>query len=301
MSTPSANGVPFKCSDSLQGILGLDRNGDVLKTFLEQRAPNSTAIFAFAYRDEEKEEGENLFSLGGFAGLDPEHIIWMNHKSGKNKDSMFRLETPYVSYKNYKMGLPNGHSMAVDTGSAIGILPKRFMSRLFFIERAFKRGIFPWGTTHVFDTTKYPGNRPPAMAIPMGGIEWLSDLMDLETKLLPKSSFDGPEVDVGSYWPTFWSSGELQYNIASRDVSLIPSIVGQTFLKKLKGVVFDFTPNKERVGFVPRYQSKSATGLVNPLTATSRSGPSQAQKLYNKYSYIMASLFVTIVFRSVWI
>ena len=32
----------------------------------------------------------------------------------------------------------------------------------------------------------------------------------------------------------------------------IPSLLGFNFLSELKGVVFDFTPGKEGVGFVPR-------------------------------------------------
>jgi hypothetical protein len=45
----------------------------------------------------------------------------------------------------------------------------------------------------------------------------------------------------------------------------IPSILGQQFSGNLKGLVFDFTPGKERVGMVPRVKLRNKSGLLNPM------------------------------------
>lgn len=52
------------CSAFRQGILGLDKTSDFLKTFVVQQDPATPTIFCFAYADDGAGTGENLFSLG---------------------------------------------------------------------------------------------------------------------------------------------------------------------------------------------------------------------------------------------
>jgi hypothetical protein len=139
--------------------------------------------------------------------------------------------------------------------------------------------------SHMFNANNLIG-RIPAMAIQMGGTEWLSDLVDLEIEHTVVSRDGRTET---RYMPIFLSSNDLPFKVDSKHVPVIPNIVGGNFFKNLKGLVFDFTPNKERVGFVPRYQFTSATGLVNPLTG---SAAGRAHGHYNISRYIAASLVV---------
>jgi Eukaryotic aspartyl protease len=291
-SAPSSN-----CSQFRRGTLGLDRASDVLKSYLAQKELNAPAIFSLSYKDEETGLGENLFSLGGYAGLDPAQIIWMDHKNGKNNDHKYRVKAPYVSFKGDKLSSPWKHNVAIDTGASAGILPTKVLSQIYKKEPAFESVIFNIGKRaaayYLFNRTSYPAGRVPVMAIKLGGTEWLSDLVDLDveaSQVLPDGQVLGPFRQPTFMSVAFIGSG---WELETKD---IPSIIGGSFLNKLKGLVFDFTPNKERVGFVPRYQLTSATGIINPLFVRSAAS-GRAQALHNKYFYIAASLVAMVVYK----
>jgi hypothetical protein len=287
-------------------VLGLDRTSSVLRAYLEQQ-PEALNIFSFAYEDQETGEGENLFSLGGYAGLDPTEIIWMDNKPNNKpnnifSDGHFSVELPYVWYKGHRISAVRGHSAVVDTGASIGILHKSIMTELFWYERAFVRALRPrkpngkYHITHIYDSNVYPGGRTPAMAIRMGGTEWLSEVVDWEVETSCYNGQNGTPLVGPFHGTTFISTAEAPFDVAQKR---IPSVVGATFLNKLKGLVFDFTPNKERVGFVPRYKFTTTTGLVNPLGmrsgATSGLGGVYSKTAYLAGSFVMA-LFLYISF-----
>ena len=285
------------CSRFQRGTLGLDRASNVLKTYLAQKGLNSPAVFSFAYKDEETGIGENLFSLGGYAGLNPAQIIWMDHKNGKHNDDKYRVNLPYVSFKGDKVKSPRKHHVAIDTGASAGILPTKLLSQIYKKEPAFESVTFNIGKRtaayYLFNRTLYPAGRVPVMAIKLGGTEWLSDLVDLDveaSQVLPDGQILGPFRQPTFMSVAFIGSG---WELESKD---IPSIIGGSFLNKLKGLVFDFTPNKERVGFVPRYQLTSATGIVNPLFVKSAAN-GRAQALHNKCFYIAASLVAMVAYK----
>jgi hypothetical protein len=284
------------CSHFSEGILGLSRTcSPVLRAYLEQR-PDAMNIFSFAYQNQETGEGENLFSLGGYAGLDPTEIVWMDHKANDKAPTQFAVDLPYVWYKGHRVDAPRGHSAMVDTGSNIGILPKTVMREVFWYERAFRRARShrPNGEhfiTHIYDSSVYRGDRSPAMAIKMGGTEWLSEIVNWDTVEDGTTDTNGPPLVGPFHLPTFLSSGEFPFVI---DHKLIPSVVGGTFLSKLRGLVFDFTPNKERVGFVPRYKFTTTTGLVNPLGMRSGATSVGLGGIYSKTGYLAGSLFVAL-------
>jgi Eukaryotic aspartyl protease len=128
------------CSKNFrQGVLGLDRSSDVLKRYLMQKPENSANVFSFAFRDEVTGTGANLFSLGGYAGLNPERIIWLAHYSGNEKDNGYRIELPYVIFRNRKVNFERGHTAVVDTGSTIGLLPGDIISKVYSREAGMKR------------------------------------------------------------------------------------------------------------------------------------------------------------------
>lgn len=284
------------CSYFSEGILGLSRTSSpVLEAYLEQQ-PDAMNIFSFAYEDQDTGEGENLFSLGGYAGLDPTEIVWMDNKANDKAPTQFAVDLPYVWYKGHRVDAPRGHSAMVDTGATIGVLPKTVMREVFWYERAFRsaRSRRPNGErfiTHIYDSSVYRGDRTPAMAMKMGGTEWLSEVVNWDTVEDGITDTKGPPLGP-FHLPTFLSSGEIPFAI---DHKLVPSIVGGTFLSKLRGLVFDFTPNKERVGFVPRYKFTTTTGLVNPLGMRSGATRVGLGGVYSKTGYLAGSLFVAFI------
>ena len=73
------------CPQFSSGILGLDRSSAVLKAFLGQGRSNLSNVFSFAFKDDSTGEGDNLFSLGGFAGLNPSDIVWLPHREERKR------------------------------------------------------------------------------------------------------------------------------------------------------------------------------------------------------------------------
>ena len=106
------------------------------------------------------------------------------------------------------------------------------------------------------------------MALGMDGIEWLTDIADSFSK---ETVYYNDGQALGDFLdPIFIPTTELPYSIDQK--VKIPSVIGGSFLNKLKGLVFDFTPGKERVGFIPRYDFfGSKTGLINPFSPPKRS------------------------------
>jgi hypothetical protein len=68
------------------GIHRLDWSSDLLKPFSQSQG-NLSSIFSFSFKDKENNEGENWFSLGGYAGLDPAEIHWVPQTVGLENDN----------------------------------------------------------------------------------------------------------------------------------------------------------------------------------------------------------------------
>lgn len=150
------------CSQFSSGILGLDRSSSVLKAFLAQRPSNLSNVFSFAFKDDSTGNGENLFSLGGYAGLNTSDIVWVPHRGGKERDDSFRIRVPYLIFKKEKWSFPKGHTAVVDTGSTYGILPGKVLSNVFAKEPGFKKySVLNEGgiVKHYFNSSAYgPGH-----------------------------------------------------------------------------------------------------------------------------------------------
>jgi hypothetical protein len=130
------------------------------------------------------------------------------------------------------------------------------------------------------------------MALSMKGIEWLTDIADPFSKKFIYASDGQP---LGEFLdPTFLPTTELPFSVDRK--FKIPSIIGGNFLNKLKGLVFDFTPGKERVGFIPRYDFfGSKTGLVNPLHPPKPSN-GLALRVYPRLLFLSGGFAITVTY-----
>ena len=91
------------------------------------------------------------------------------------------------------------------------------------------------------------------MIFRLGDKEWISDIVD--TTFGTES--EGSQVHITSVISDsfFHQPGDDHYI----------SLLGASFFSHLKGLVFDYTPGKERLGLVPRIGLKNKTGLLNPI------------------------------------
>jgi hypothetical protein len=229
--------------------MGLDKTSDFLKAFIVQQDPATPTIFSFAYAGDEAGTGENLFSLGGYAGLDPTEIIWINDKGTQDNDH-YRVEILSVSFREHRWTPFGKQEAVVDTGSSAGILPTYLLAAIYDEEPAMLGipiQVNNAGILHVFNASVYPSGKAPLIDIEFGGTKWSAELADLGQQV--GKSEEGNLVDK-LYVQAFWPPGE--FLPVEDDPTSVPNIIGGPFLQKQKGVVFDFTPNRERVGFVPR-------------------------------------------------
>jgi hypothetical protein len=106
----------------------------------------------------------------------------------------------------------------------------------------------------VYNLKDYDTEEFPAMAFRLGDKEWILEVAD--KSLGPEK--EGSSVYLSSVCP------DTVFRQLNRG-SDIPSILGGPFFTHLKGLVFDFTPGKERVGMVPRVKLRNKSGLLNPM------------------------------------
>jgi len=220
-------------------------------------------IFSFSFKAPATEEGENLFSLGGLAGLKEEEIIWTDDKSQGR--GVFQVDMPYISYNAHRLDLPQGHSVVVDTGCSVTVLPDEVLDKLW---NWMKPQLFSMKFTFGKNTSVlFPGydlrglrtDQRPAMALRLGSKEWISEVVHTTAT----GQFLGAQGQgTGLFLSSVCPSSVFTEMIHRED---IPSILGQQFWGNLKGLVFDFTPGKERVGMVPRVKLTNKSGLLNPM------------------------------------
>jgi hypothetical protein len=97
------------------------------------------------------------------------------------------------------------------------------------------------------------------MSLCIGGHEWLAEMANPETRPLGRMLIqdEGYQLLLSSFVPA-----EMFETSANGDN--LPSIVGASFLSKLRGLIIDFSPGKERIGFVPRQWEADKSGVLNP-------------------------------------
>ena len=247
------------CDALGHGILGMDRDSDLLKAMDDASQPS---LFSFSFRDIFTGEGENLFTMGGLAGFKEDDIIWAHvHENSRGpRSELFEIDMPYIAYNGERFNFPRGHKVDIDTGSSITVLPGEVMERFWRVvspkpsspnlSEGEKPPTIP---VQVYNLTGYAADQHPAMTFRLGDTEWILDIVDTSFG----TEFEGSEVYVASVVPdsSFHQDDEPGSEI---------SILGATFWSHLKGLVFDYTPGKERVGFVPRLRLTTKTGLLNP-------------------------------------
>lgn len=253
---------PTLLSDVTMNILGLDPRSFFLKEYLKSRR-DTPMIFSFKFNNENGHAQDGWFSLGGYAGLVPDDIIWISSVTpGKH----YQIPLPYISYDSTKFSFGKGHSIAVDTGSNIGILPGKVLTSLHnkMATRTNAESFF----SHVdgfpiFNLTDLPLEMYPAVAMRFGDFEWLAEMANergsLTSRLLTTESYKN--FSLPNYFPDLFLA-QMNRKLKGKE---IPSVLGSPFWSSLKGLVFDFTPGQERVGFVPRMKIVRKDGLINPL------------------------------------
>jgi len=233
------------------GNLGLNRDSDVLKAYLDVNHSKSLNVFSFVFGEEATGNPQNLFSLGGYAGLDPTAIVWFD-ALGNQAESFFQLPVKTLSFKGRTWKFPRGHKAIVDTGSSFGVLPGKMLTQIYSREPAFERYYFTEErrSEYYFNGSFYPQRQIPRLTMGIANSTWSTEIADPGFPL-ESVQFSNGEVGTGPFYPpTFRSVGDLPFKVP-RNLK-VPSIIGGSFLKTLRGVIFDFTPGRERVGFVPR-------------------------------------------------
>jgi len=193
---------------------------------------------------------------------------------------------PYISYNGQRYNFSPGHTVEVDTGATLTILPEEVLQNLWKIVAPPVSWSEQYGCNNasilipVYNLTSYTTEEYPAMAFRLGDKEWTSEVMD--TSFGPET--EGSNVFISSVVPnTIFSQ-----SVGANDV---PSLLGESFLTHLKGLVFDFTPGKERVGMVPRVKLRNKSGSINPMFVSGASGGNR-----NWYGFVwvgmMAGLFL---------
>jgi hypothetical protein len=243
------------------GVLGLNKHSDYLQAIAN--LSNFSTILSFAYDD--PNTGKGWFSIGGYAGLDPREIIWTSQSPYK-KDPVYRVSVPYITHAGRRKTFKKGHTAIINTVSPFGFLPTSMMgayiSTKFYPSFRHDKDIKP---RKLFNMTGISRPKYPVMSLRLGPAEYLSEMVDEHT-LGNIADFLLPEYGTEIYLPTFLTSGILGKRGDDE------SVVGANFLRMLKGVVIDFTPGKEKVGFIPREWRGSRSGFLNPAGSGASSG-----------------------------
>jgi len=243
------------CAQRPYGIMGLDRDSYLLKAYLNGNSSESLNVFSFAFEDEGTAASQNLFSLGGYAGLDPTAIVWFDARGNQavdKKDSFFYLPVENLSFKGRTWKFPRGHRAIVDTGSTWGLMPGKMVTEIYSREPGFGQYYLSEQrrSVYYFNGSFYPQRRIPSMTFGIANSRWSTEIADSGFPL-ESLQFSNAEVAAGPFYPpSFTSVHDLPFKLGPNPN--IPSIIGGSFLKTLRGVIFDFTPGRERVGFVPR-------------------------------------------------
>ena len=263
-----------RCIDHFgtHGILGLDKSSLLLDAF-EKVKGNLSSVFTLAFADSLAEGGgENWFSLGGYAGLDPKDIIWMPHvvdTKNTNFNHLFKVPLPYVLYRNKRFNFKKGHYIIVDTGASVGLLPTKQWEKIYNHVPNFPlKGLYnnKPADLPLFNLTDVSLCQIPTMALRLGDQEWLAQLTSPSLNMASFFGFNDSQQALSV--PAFLPKEPYRENV---DWNEIPSVLGAPFWMNLRGLVFDFTRGKERVGFVPRREVCNRNGVVNPLFVSAAS------------------------------
>jgi len=262
------------CKEITHSMIGLSLASDFLTAFAQNPKGRPT-VFSFAFKDPNTGDGENWFSMGGYAGLDKNQIKWiprpLKFESPFPMDDDFLVTIPHATLKNgetvrlkhnYAVGPDAGDIFVVDTGSANTFIPWTVEKDLYrdipeYRKKWFRDSEGRPGTYGVFDLRRLHYEEYPRIGLQIGNREWLTSMANLNFRVADYLKKGIPTDEGNSALPVAFESNRcLEINgIPGR---YVPSILGFNFLSELKGVVFDFTPGKERVGFVPREASLKA-------------------------------------------
>ena len=253
---PLGIGSKKGCEAFNYGILGMDKNSDFLKAIQDM---SWSSLFSFSFKGDFAKEGENQFTIGGLGEFKEEDIIWIPaHEDSQDwRSALFRIDMPYIAYDGKRFEFHKGHKVGIDTGSTITVLPRHVIEQFWKVVKP-KPSLLTFSKDQklylfqVYNLTGYMVDQYPAMTLRLGNQEWMINIIDISFG----SESEGSEVYPASVFPdsTFDLNGDIG------EISLL----GATFWSHLKGLIFDYTPENERVGLVPRIRLINKSGLLNP-------------------------------------
>lgn len=258
----------FGLNSSLEfGILGLSPDSDFAAEILKVNYTDN--IFSFAFKDEHTGEGEDLFEVCGYAGLDLKEIIWLGSSTQYpelyNKH-LYTLDFWYAATARTTRSPTSGNPVTaiVDTGSSTVLMTDEVWGTIFndtprFIKKPFKPECEAQARGVQMPLVNLTGLEPyenPSFVMKLDRLEWVMEIGNphIQERVEQVCDLGGEQGLVG---PALLSQSDLKLKLGET------IIIGQTFWGGLKGMVFEFTPGKERVGFVPRNRWKN--GLLNPV------------------------------------
>ena len=155
----------------------------------------------------------------------------------------------------------------VDTGSTWTVLPDEFLTELWEVSKLQVFAVFVdfggnGSVTPVpcYDLRGFAADERPAVAFRLDNKEWIFEVADTTDGELFGPKGEGTGQFASSIYPKSLLEGS-----GYRGRGRIPSVLGHQFWGHLKGLVFDFTPGRERVGLVPRMRLTHKSGLLNPM------------------------------------
>src|SRR5271170_5671296 len=201
LRVPLGVGLGPGCDTFGVGILGMNKMSDFLNAV---EATSEPLIFSFSFKDNITGEGENQFAMGGLAGLKEDDIIWIPDKSDSGRWSDgFQLDMPYISYNGQGFSFPPGHTVSVDTGATLTILPGDVLEDFWKVvtPKPFWTEYLNFENTSmqvpVYNLKDYDTEEFPAMAFRLGDKEWILEVAD--KSLGPES--EGSSVYLSSVCP----------------------------------------------------------------------------------------------------
>jgi hypothetical protein len=260
-------------SDFKGGIMGLSTNSVLLQAIVKLGRTNN--VFSFTFRDDDTGEGENMFQLGGYAGLDPREIIWSPHTPESDPyRNWYWVNVPYFQSRGKKLTASGNASFisVIDTGCTLSVIPNEVWENMYFDEpRTIAVGENEWNLTYMMDLSGLPSYGYPAVTMNVDGQEWIFELASRNKTLLP-SQYSLGEFKSGMDYriPAAESWDEIMNGTLPADIKVDidferEMILGSNFWSGLKGMVFDFGPGSKRVGLVPRGRWVNKNGMLNPF------------------------------------
>jgi hypothetical protein len=188
--------VEGNCKKLPQSLIGLSLASDFLTAFAKN-PKGRPLVFSFAFKDLNTGDGQNWFSMGGYAGLDKNKIKWiprpLKFESPVPMDNAFLVTIPQLTLKNgktmrlkhnYAIGPDAGDLFVVDTGSGNSLIPWTVEKDLYrdipeYHKEWLRNREGKLGKYGFLDLRKHQLKEYPRIGLQIGDREWLTSMANL--------------------------------------------------------------------------------------------------------------------------